>query len=206
MLQSMDSIIRTLGFLDLDANDPRLTHFADHQVPSIESVEQQAMDSAVAAVVAHDPSHAHGHQKHNSYQQHGYANSHSQSHSVVSPVVAAARLGGDGGLAGTTSSSMVGGQSLGIGIADGGCSCTLFKISTMNPRNADTTPFWLATPGWNSSWTMAETKYEEQRRLVWSALTLAAAHVSYANSLGEPPLDLAITKPWMVRSIMLPSR
>lgn len=198
MLQTLDSIIRTLGFLDLDTNDPRLTRFRDHQVPSIESVEQQAMDSAVVAVVASDSSHTHGHHKHNPYEKHGYVNSHS--HTVVSPVVAAARLGGDGGLTGTTSSSMVGGQSLGIGIADGGCSCTLFKISSMNPRNSDTTPFWLATPGWNSSWTLAETKYEEQRRLVWSSLTLAAAHVSYVNSLGEPPLDLAITKPWMVRS------
>ena len=91
-------------------------------------------------------------------------------------------------------------SSTGMGdVVEAGCSCTLFKISSTSPQSAKTTPFWLATPGWNSSWSLAETRYEEQRRLVWSALTLATAHVSYTNSLGEAPLDLAITKPWMVR-------
>lgn len=187
MLQTLDSIIQTLGFLDLDRNDPKLTRFGDYQVPSIASDEQQAADSAVAAVVAYEPSYAHGHHKHSHYQQPG---GHSHSHSIISPVTASARVAGDvGGVAGTGLS----------GIADGGCSCALFKISSTNPQSAKTTPFWLATPGWHSSWSLAETRYEEQRRLVWNALTLAAAHVSYANSLGEPPLDLAITKPWMVR-------
>lgn len=188
MLQTLDSIIQTLGFLDLDRNDPKLTRFGDYQVPSIASDEQQAADSAVAAVVAYEPSYAHGHHKHSHYQQPG---GHSHSHSIISPVTASARVASDvaGGVAGSGSS----------GIADGGCSCALFKISSTNPQSAKTTPFWLATPGWHSSWSLAETRYEEQRRLVWNALTLAAAHVSYANSLGEPPLDLAITKPWMVR-------
>lgn len=89
------------------------------------------------------------------------------------------------------------------GVADGGCSCSLFKISTTSPSSKKITPFWLSTPGWSKDWDMVETKREEQRRLVWCALTLGAAHLSYFSSVDDAPLNLAITKPWNVRASLL---
>lgn len=220
MIQTLDSIIRMLGFLDLDVGDPKLTRFGDHQVPSIESAEQQAMDSAAAAVVvAYDSSNASSaaaaaHHQHVS-NGHAYPHHHSANggYGMMNPAVAVgSSLSGRSKLGNTLASTIaeagtvVGGQSLGLGIADGGCSCALFKISSMSPQSAKSTPFWLATPGWNSSWSLAETRYEEQRRLVWSSLTLAAGFVSYCNSMGVPPIDLAITKPWMVRPLLCCTR
>ncbi|KAF8318453.1 hypothetical protein DL93DRAFT_2054507 [Clavulina sp. PMI_390] len=155
MLQTLDSLIRTLGFLDMDINDPQLTRFRDHTGVVGTSLMARTRGST----------------------------------SPPGLRVGNAGMGVGGSISGVGSSTLDGG---------GGCSCTLFKISSTNPTSAKTTPFWLATPGWNSSWTLAETRFEEQRRLVWSAMTLAAAHVSYSNSLGLPPLDLAITKPWMI--------
>ena len=141
------------------------------------------------------------------HQQLGQAHAHAPATQLLDGVGIGAmsmniNMGSVGGSPTLLSNNPAPGASSSTGMGDvveAGCSCTLFKISSTSPQSAKTTPFWLATPGWNSSWSLAETRYEEQRRLVWSALTLATAHVSYTNSLGEAPLDLAITKPWMVR-------
>lgn len=85
------------------------------------------------------------------------------------------------------------------GMADGGCSCARFQVSSMDSQSAKLMPLCLATPAWDPSWSLAETQYEEHRRLAWCALTLATAHLSYTHSLGQPPLDLAITNPGMFR-------
>lgn len=213
MLQTLDSLIQSLGFLSLDASDPRVTRFGDHQVPIVPAIlpasQPQALfqgeGSSRAAMMD-----VYRQQLSRAHQQLGQAHAHAPATQLLDGVGVGgvgANMGmnmGMGGSAGSSptlnpapgasSSNPTGGD-----VAEAGCSCTLFKISSTSPQSAKTTPFWLATPGWNSSWSLAETRYEEQRRLVWSALTLATAHVSYTNSLGEAPLDLAITKPWMVR-------
>jgi hypothetical protein len=177
MLQTLDSIIRWLGLLELDQNDPRVTRFGDYQVPT--AVTQPRVIEAPYDTV----------------QRHGLA---AGAFAALDSV----------GAVGRVSRPMVGSGVMrpgphkpgpGTGEIDGGCSCARFTISSTDPQGAKLVPLCLATPGWNSSWSLAETRYEEQRRLVWCALNLAMGHVSYGHSLGQPPLDLAITKPWMFK-------
>ena len=178
MLQTLDGLIRWLGFLELDQNHPKLTRFGDHQVPSVVT-PSRIIEAPYDAVRRHDH----------------VAAPFTALHSI-SAVREMGRPIVRGGATGSGSPNL--GFHIGE-MTDGGCSCALFKISSMNPQTAKMTPFWLETPGWNSSWSLAETRYEEQRRLVWCALMLATAQVSFTNSLGQPPLDLAITKPWMFK-------
>src|SRR5580693_1378425 len=35
MLQTLDGLIRWLGFLQIDQDDPKLTRFGDHEVPTV---------------------------------------------------------------------------------------------------------------------------------------------------------------------------
>lgn len=171
MLQTLDNIIRWLGFLELDQNDPKLSRFGHYQVPTAPT------------------------------QPRGIEAPHNTVHGAARAFSALDSAGGVGG-AMTDSDVMRPGfqKPPDIGEAAGGrCSCALFKISTTDPRSAKLTPLCLATPGWNSSWSPTEVRYEEQRRLVWCALMLATGFVSYSHLLGQPPLDLAITKPWMFK-------
>jgi len=75
-----------------------------------------------------------------------------------------------------------------------GCSCSDFQLSTMSPSCRKLTPLWLATPGWSEEWDDVETRREEQRRLVCSALGLTSAYMSYYGSLKSQ--NLGITKSW----------
>lgn len=175
MLQTLDGLIRWLGFLEIDEGDPKLTRFSDHEVPTV-ITQPRANQTPYDTVYPHD--HAGG---------------------ALDSVRVVGGVGRPKVRGGTMGSSP---QNVGE-MESRGCSCADFKISSMNPQSAKLTPFWLSTPGWNSSWSLAETRYEEQRRLVWCALMLATAQVSFTNSLGQPPLDLAITKPWMFK-VLLP--
>jgi hypothetical protein len=175
MLQTLDSIIRWLGFLELDQDDPKLTRFGDCQVPTV-ITESRAIEAPYATVRGLA------------------ADSFAALDSVAVRGVSRPIVGSD--------VMRPGPQKLGLGIdekANRGCSCALFKISSTNPQSTKLTPFWLSTPGWNSSWSLVETRHEEQRRLVWCALILATGQLSYRHLLGQPPLDLAITKPWMFK-------
>lgn len=225
ILQTLDSIIQTLGYLELDAQDPRVTRFIENEVPSIPE-RALALDFPVAAETY--SSHLTGDVRAQHVQtltHPGYGSNlvslsvapgptslgesismpngvgpndvvNPRSGAVDISLLTATRASNSPPNTGSLSASGSGGSP--HAHAEVGCSCTLFKISSTSPQSAKTTPFWLATPGWNSGWSLAETRYEEQRRLVWSALTLAAAHVSFTHSLGQAPLDLAITKPWLV--------
>lgn len=169
MMRTLDSIIRSLGFLELDRNDPQLTRFGEYQVTTV--IQPQVTE------VPYDTVHA---------------------QCLATTASAAGEL-----------RPMVGSDVVGLGpqtlshstgqMADVRCSCALFEVSSMNPQSAKSTPFWLGTPGWNSSWPLVEMRYEEHRRLVWCALMLATGFVNYNHSLGHPPPDLAITKPWMFK-------
>ena len=55
-------------------------------------------------------------------------------------------------------------------------------------------------PGWSTSWTVAETRKEELRILVWSTLILGTAHIAQAMGNGHRPMNLHINKPWQVQS------
>lgn len=239
ILQTLDSLIRSLGFLDLDAGDPRVTRFGDYQVPSVVNSRSNSPMVSGGGLLLTDTS-----GRVDEAYSHGYANGHPDARTTFAVHDAVGGVGGishssvrdamsmsgilplspnnNGALPHPLAQSSSASSTLPIAsstnsatsphhthshthtahspqIPESGCSCTLFKNSSTSPSSVKTTPFWVATPGWNSSWSLAETRFEEQRRLVWSALMLATAHVSYANSLGQPPLDLAITKPWMVR-------
>lgn len=54
----------------------------------------------------------------------------------------------------------------------------------------------LAWPTLESS---AETRREEQRRLVWSALKLGTGHMSYFLAVGLKSVDWNICRPWKAR-------
>jgi hypothetical protein len=176
MLRTLDSIIRWLGFLELDQDDPKLTRFGVYQVPIV-------ITQPRAVEAPYDTMH-----------RHGLAADASAALDSVGAVEGVSRpMVGSGTV-------RPGPPKLGLGtgeMADRGCSCALLKISSTNPQSAKLMPFWLATPGWNSSWSLVETRYEEQRRLVWCALILATGQLSYGHLQGHPPPDLAITKPWM---------
>ncbi|KAF9515856.1 hypothetical protein BS47DRAFT_1315770, partial [Hydnum rufescens UP504] len=135
-LALLDSIITSLGLLDMDASEPDVSHFARHTVPSIPMTE------------------THLNHLHMMYP----ANS-----SVV---------------------------------ADGGCSCSLFQIETTSPDSKTLTPSWLTCPGWNSGWSLADTRKEEQRRVVWCALALAGGCITYWMSQGGGVFDFNVWKPW----------
>ena len=84
-------------------------------------------------------------------------------------------------------------------IADGGCSCSLFQVETTSPESKKLTPSWLTCPGWNSAWSLVETRKEEQRRVVWCALAMVGGCVTYWMSQGDKIFDFNIWKPWKVR-------
>ncbi|KAI9508507.1 hypothetical protein F5148DRAFT_890384 [Russula earlei] len=78
--------------------------------------------------------------------------------------------------------------------------------TVMNPRplpkqcDCDTLPpdsstTWSLQLAWDSSWTEAEVKSEETRRLCWSALILVANHTAERAAEQRQPLDLFLVDP-----------
>lgn len=76
-----------------------------------------------------------------------------------------------------------------------GCSCHLFTLGGQWPPFQDHAPLWNATPAWDESWSEAEIRKESCRRLCWSAIILAAGHISYTTAHRSQNLDLFIADP-----------
>ena len=92
---------------------------------------------------------------------------------------------------------------LGAGAApdDGekGCACHTLTLSGHWPCVADHAPLWAPTPAWDARWSEAEIRKESCRRLCWSAIVLAAGHISYTTARRTQGLDLFISDPANVR-------
>ncbi|KAF9519604.1 hypothetical protein BS47DRAFT_1312196 [Hydnum rufescens UP504] len=88
----------------------------------------------------------------------------------------------------------IGQAAIGQGAANQGCSCSDFQLSTMSPSSLKLSPLWATGPGWGAEWDDVETRREEQRRVVWSALPLTSLYMSYYGSLISQSLHIA--KPW----------
>ncbi|KAH9922814.1 uncharacterized protein BXZ73DRAFT_91534 [Epithele typhae] len=114
----LDSLIRSMKLMSLDAEDPRATAFA----------------SSVPAVPAED-------------------------HDRLAAGVPEGRQGS-------------------------GCHCARFTLGHTWPMVREFAPLWNMTPTWQSSWTEADIRKEECRRLVWSSVGLTASHSSY-TAAGE---------------------
>ncbi|KAG8747602.1 hypothetical protein FRC10_000144 [Ceratobasidium sp. 414] len=69
------------------------------------------------------------------------------------------------------------------------CSCHALSIAC-TATHAQMTPFWISSPGWDPSWTEAEIRREESRRLVWSSLTLAAGFTAHDAAFAKDPAEL----------------
>ncbi|KAK7469383.1 hypothetical protein VKT23_003858 [Stygiomarasmius scandens] len=80
-------------------------------------------------------------------------------------------------------------------IGTSGCSCATLTLGKHWPSSLEYAPMWTSTPAWDPSWTEAEVRKESCRRLCWSAISLAAGHVSYAMASHSHGLDLFIADP-----------
>lgn len=63
--------------------------------------------------------------------------------------------------------------------SDAPCSCMTFTLGHTWPMVREFAPLWDMTPTWQSEWTESEIRKEECRRLVWSSVVLTAGHSSY---------------------------
>jgi hypothetical protein len=90
----------------------------------------------------------------------------------------------------------IGQAAIGRGVTKRGCLCTNFQLSSTSPSSRKLTPLWGTGPGWSAEWDDVETRREERRRLVWSALTITSGLLSYYDPLMSQNLSLA--KPWNV--------
>jgi hypothetical protein len=82
-----------------------------------------------------------------------------------------------------------------------GCSCDELSLGRRWPEAQGLVPLWVATPAWNSEWSVGEIRKEECRRLCWSALGLVSGHTSYAAATNWRNLDLSMAEPSNVRAI-----
>ncbi|KAJ1309633.1 hypothetical protein OPQ81_006401 [Rhizoctonia solani] len=71
------------------------------------------------------------------------------------------------------------------------CACHALSIACTT-THGQLTPFWVSAPGWDPSWNEAEIRREESRRLVWSALTLAAGFTAHDAAFAKDPTELHI--------------
>jgi len=78
---------------------------------------------------------------------------------------------------------------------ENGCSCHQITLGEKWRSAAEHAPLWGATPAWDDSWTEGEIRKESCRRLCWSAMTLAAGHISYTTAHRSQCLDLFISDP-----------
>lgn len=63
--------------------------------------------------------------------------------------------------------------------SDAPCTCMTFTLGHTWPMVREFAPLWDMTPTWQSEWTESEIRKEECRRLVWSSVVLTAGHSSY---------------------------
>nr|BCA90180.1 hypothetical protein PC_1229 [Pleurotus citrinopileatus] len=75
------------------------------------------------------------------------------------------------------------------------CSCNEHTLSACWPDTMEHVPLWAYTPAWDNSWDDGQITRESCRRLCWSAMTLAAGHMSYTTATKGTPLDLFIADP-----------
>jgi len=78
---------------------------------------------------------------------------------------------------------------------DVGCSCRNFTLEGRWPSSSELAPMWRSTPAWDSNWSPGEIRKESARRLCWSAINIAAGHLSYTTAVRSEGLDLFITNP-----------
>ncbi|KAG8714331.1 hypothetical protein FRC11_008894, partial [Ceratobasidium sp. 423] len=71
------------------------------------------------------------------------------------------------------------------------CACHALSIACTT-THGQLTPFWVSAPGWDPNWNEAEIRREESRRLVWSALTLAAGFTAHDAAFAKDPTELHI--------------
>ena len=83
------------------------------------------------------------------------------------------------------------------------CVCSELNLGRLWPDAKDHVPFWLNAPGWNPTWTDAEIRREECRRLCWNTLHLFAGYTTYRTSLGLNLLDLFLLHPSNVSLIAI---
>lgn len=76
-----------------------------------------------------------------------------------------------------------------------GCSCQALSLGQNWPMASNFTPLWLHTAAWDQTWSEAEIRKEESRRLCWSSLCLAAAHTSHSAAFSQAPLDFYLIQP-----------
>lgn len=77
----------------------------------------------------------------------------------------------------------------------GSCECATLSLGHQWASASEHTPLWLSTPAWEENWSDNEVRKESCRRLVWSAVTLAAAHSSYATAQKTSGPDLFVSNP-----------
>lgn len=75
------------------------------------------------------------------------------------------------------------------------CVCTSLSLEVHYPETLEHAPLWAHTPAWNSHWSEGDIRRESCRRLCWSALSLAAGHIAYANANNHRGPDLFISDP-----------
>ncbi|CAE7156896.1 unnamed protein product [Rhizoctonia solani] len=71
------------------------------------------------------------------------------------------------------------------------CACHALSIACTT-THGQLTPFWVSSAGWDPNWNEAEIRREESRRLVWSALTLAAGFTAHDAAFAKDPTELHI--------------
>ncbi|CAE6516745.1 unnamed protein product [Rhizoctonia solani] len=71
------------------------------------------------------------------------------------------------------------------------CACHALSIACTT-AHGQLTPFWVSAPGWDPNWNESEIRREESRRLVWSALTLAAGFTAHDAAFAKDPTELHI--------------
>lgn len=81
------------------------------------------------------------------------------------------------------------------------CECAALSLGHRWASAAEHTPLWLSTPAWDDNWTDNEVRKESCRRLVWSTVTLAAAHSSYATAQKSSGPDLFVSNPSNVQCL-----
>jgi len=78
-----------------------------------------------------------------------------------------------------------------------GCACANSTLASS--WSLEHTPLWAATPAWDSASSRGEIRKESCRRLCWTAMNLAAAHVAHSVVSKIGPLNLFVANPANVR-------
>ena len=79
------------------------------------------------------------------------------------------------------------------------CICNELSLGRNWPGAQEHAPLWLSTAAWDPSWSVAEIRREECRRLCWNALTIAAGYTTYRSAHGLDSPDMFVLQPSNVR-------